>query len=318
MAKGSILKELLKESYGSGVVVPVIKEQVIMQGAIDRRSRKHDVLHPSEVSSDFCGRHWLLIQKNPELYYGGVSQSDYAATRGLIFGVGSAVHELIQNILAPSRKLFGFWNCSSCHRFCRTLGFYPKPDEKCEARKYPHQRKLEYEELKVDHSELMIGGHTDGVFWADGKKYIFEFKTMRHDYFSTLLEPLESHKLQAGLYQIALEKAHKEMYEVFSDCSDTDPEVLEVLKAPFEGVCIVYMDKDEQKLKEYVVRLNESSLLGGGPTDVGQKVYGLIEELKEVGAAHKEGRMLPRICGSRLDPRAKKCSGAAECFSLDD
>jgi hypothetical protein len=127
-------------------------------------------------SFPFCGRKYVMERLGLEMPSDFVVQSSYYTE------VGKAVHYVVQNALARTGKLWGFWLCArpTCeHRIQRqfystTPGFMPGKDAKC-----PNcgASRFEYEELVIADPRTGLRGHVDGVLVHTGYSSVLEVKT---------------------------------------------------------------------------------------------------------------------------------------------
>ena len=159
-----MLKDLIKSKERGGYVIPLLEEMTLIEGKKDSCSRRRDCFHPSEISGDFCPRAWLLGQKNPDLY---AEDSVDVATQWR-FDVGSALHELVQERLSKTGRLFGLWKCKRwcLEQRCVCYGFRPDDHDSCPL-SLPQKVKWEYMEVPVVDDELNIAGKTDGIVVLD-------------------------------------------------------------------------------------------------------------------------------------------------------
>jgi hypothetical protein len=127
---------------------------------------------------------------------------------------------------------------------CTVQGFYPMAGE-CPAGLPNVTLPWKYMEVAVVDDSIRLRGHTDGILIVSRSKYVYEFKTVRSRYFDTLAEPLEGHAEQAATYVVTLDKEHKRLAKE----GGQSPAIMEVLKMPFAGAVICYMNKDTQELQ---------------------------------------------------------------------
>lgn len=316
-----MLKELIKNQERRGYVVPLLNEEALLNGKMDSYKRKRDCFHPSEISGDFCPRSWVLGQMDKTLYY----SQQVGAGLQWVFDVGTEIHELVQRRLGNTGKLFGLWQCRRwcLEKRCVSYGF--RPDNKCPLGD-DHKVDWEYREVPVIDDELNICGRTDGIVILDVGKYIFEFKTMNSRTFATLAEPLDSHAEQAEWYLDILSRNSYLMEQELLKMQDKGVDVKEALeeqRKPFKGVIIVYMNKDTQVFREFMI--NKSSPLiipdkikiRGVDFDIEE---GVIEEKKSVLRQtlewYEEGVIPERlpVCTSKSCTRARRCFAKDACF----
>lgn len=319
-----MLKDLLKSQEKKGYVIPLLEESALLNGKLDSYKRKRDCFHPSEISGDFCPRAWLLGQRDKTLYL----QNQVGAQTQWIFDVGTAIHELVQRRLGSTGKLFGLWEC---RRWCledRCMHYGFKPEKKCPMNT-DHKVKWEYKEVAVIDEELEIHGNTDGIVVLKEGKYIFEFKTTNNRTFSTLAEPLDTHKEQAEWYMDVLSRNSHKIEAILENMQrqgiDVD-EVLRVQRQPFRGTIIVYMNKDTQAFREFVINKT-------GPIVMPDKIKirgidfdedeGIIEEkkklLRQTLQWRDEGYLPERldVCTIKSCARARRCFARNACFKED-
>lgn len=320
-----MLKDLIKSQEKKGYVIPLLEESALLNGKMDSYKRRRDCFHPSEISGDFCPRAWILGQRDKTLYY----EDQVGPQTQWRFDVGTEVHELVQRRLGSTGKLFGLWEC---RRWCledRCVHYGFKPEKKCPLNT-DHKVKWEYKEVPVIDEELEIYGETDGIVVLKEGKYIFEFKTSNSRTFSTLAEPLDTHKEQAEWYMDVLSRNSHKMEAILEDMQRQGIDVEEVLRVqrqPFRGTVIVYMNKDTQAFKEFVVNKT-------GPIVMPDKIKirgldfdedgGIIEEKKKVLRQtlqwRDEGYLPERldVCISKSCTRARGCFARNACFNKED
>lgn len=192
----------------------------------------------------------------------------------------------------------------------------------------PHKAKFTYDEIGVDDEDLKVHGKTDGVIMLKQGKYVFEFKTINSRSFSTLAEPMDMHKEQAMIYIDTLERKsqerEKELLKLQRDGFDVS-ELLEVARAKFKGAVILYMNKDTQKFKEFIVQADQrlrfpsAIQIKSMEFDDGEE-EDWLEEKKELirqTLADYESGVLPDrldVCTSKSCTRARKCFAKNACF----
>ena len=306
------LSEILrsrKRTENVGFVIPVLEEQVLKDAMSSRLKRRIDVFHPSDICNDeFCPREWLLYQEDPSLKKRKVS-----AQQQFIFDVGSEMHSYMQRKLGSARVLFGIWNCKKeCNGdSCVHIGFKPN-SEVCTKAIW------EYKEPTVFDEELNIYGNTDGIFLPKtlDKKYTFEFKTMNTDAFSTLAEPVKRDLEQSFWYlDILTRKGFKEWNTFVELCSEEEQEQFKeerkIMELPYSGSVLVYMDKNDQRIREFFIPFP------GEDKDLMESMDGKKALIKEA-LIHKDKKTLPDKlyqCDSKTARRARRCSAKTLCFN---
>lgn len=310
-----MIKELLKmrsrekEAY----VIALLEQQVLLDGVRSRMERRRGVFHPSEISGDFCPREWLLCDRNRDLYL----EKKIPVNTQLRWDVGTALHDMVQEKLGSAGVLFGQWEClRHCFRSgCTSFGF--APSKECRVGNEQGVKPLwVFRELRVRDEELEIEGRTDGLLDIRGGKYVFEFKSMNDDGFSTLVEPLKQHKEQGAWYLDVLERRNWEMEKVFTDLTTLGLELereIEFVRRPFAGVVFLYLNKDSQRMREFKIVGRRGSVTGEG-----DKVFQVVQEKRGVlktTLQHREAGTLPeRLCRTKTDRRAKRCLARNSCF----
>ena len=218
-----------------------------------------------------------------------------------IFEVGHAIHHRWQNYkLGPAGILEGWWVCRTCG--FKIEGFMPsdicpsceslRRCGSCRARmqdgiyvqnhycKKCKSESWEYEEYALEHRELGIVGHCDGVVLVEGTRYIWEFKTINENGFLNRipLYPLKEHVAQVQVYMWLKGLKH---------------------------AIIHYLNKNTSKQKEFHIEYN----------DLVRK--DVVRKIKLI-TRHQEGNTLPDngVCTTRYGTRAKRCPWVRECFNL--
>lgn len=306
-----MLKELLKLSSKRGYVVPVIEEQAFLKGLRDSRERERGVFHPSEICGEFCPREWVLCERDKSLY----SNRRVSATLQMVFDVGHKLHDLMHEYLGDAGVLFGSWKCS-CG--CEWFGYKPS---KC-FNDVPGA-KWTFNELPVVDKELLISGSTDGILDLKEGKYVFEFKSIHHDGFHALVGPLDHHKEQALIYVDVLDRNRNDLANRLEKVSvetgvDLTKEIAFARK-PFDGAIIVYMNKNRQLLREFLVPKEVSPMVEFvSGKEVEKSFLDQKKDLIRLAIKHKNEGGLPdrlEVCSSPQAARAKKCLAVKQCFS---
>lgn len=315
----SLLKDLIRSRNKEGLVIPLIEQQVLIEGKRDAMARKQGVFHPSEITYDFCPREWLYRDRDRTM----VLRRKVDANTQLKFGVGHALHKMVQDLLGNAGVLFGYWSCErNClSEKCVQFGF--KPSQECSLSPNKEAKaKWKFDELPVIDEELNISGSTDGLLITKGSKYVFEFKTIYENGFSTLVEPLKHHKEQALWYLDVLERNNDVLENMLSKMEMQGVDVseqLKVVRMPFSGVVSLYMNKNDQSLREFLTRGNAP------PTrefliEMGSEERDELEKKKEIlrqTLVHREEGTLPERhekCTDKMAYRARRCVARIECF----
>lgn len=321
-----MLKDLIRSQQKKGYALPVLDEGILLATKRDSQGRARDCFHPSEISGDyFCPRAWLLGQRNPDLY----NNVEFDVQTLWRFSVGTQLHELVQSILSESDcALFGAWKCTRwCkEKRCKALGF--KPEDTYCPEGTPHKAKWEYNEVRVIDDELEIRGRTDGILLLPDGKYIFEFKTTNSRIFNTMVEPLDHHTEQAMWYLDILSRSshfEQELLALQEDGIDV-ADALRIARLPFKGMVILYMNKDTQEFREFMVKndgaLRMPSSINILGMDISWEDDALSEKkeiLRETLQYRDAGELCPRydVCVNKSSSRARRCFAKTACFEED-
>lgn len=239
-------------------------------------------LHVS-MFSDPCLRRLVLHVMNPDL-------KDTAPPNKLqrIFDCGTSTHHWFQeDYLGPMGILEGTWQCSGCGKKMDGA----MPDKPCDTELEPppwdakiascadlhsHWRFLE-PRVQLEHAGLTVVGSCDGILNLSGKRSVLEMKTKDSKLFAELLKPEIGHVVQGSLYAI---------------------------KLVLDTVTIVYIEKNEWKLKVYQVPVEPWVL---------EWFTGMMEQ---VSSLVKTGdyRIAPLKCANKDSSRAMRCGARQLCF----
>lgn len=313
-----MLSELLKSLHSTGEIMPILQRQAVLNAKQDRLQRKHNVFHPSEICGDFCPRSWLLLQRYPELY----SVNNVTSTLQMVFDVGKVIHRYVQELLGDSGVLYGVWRCARyCNgKQCVHYGFKPPQDMfNCSIDPI-----WQYCEVPVLDKEYNIAGSTDGIVLLNSQttKYVFEFKTINDSGFKTLAQALVSHKEQAGWYMDVLERNRAKEEKLLMKQAQKGVDVsepLRIVRIPYSGVINVYMNKNDQQLREFVElpkMENLTTRVTLNDNNVGEQIQEKKKVLKQTLQCAKAGELMPRLehCTHKTCNRARKCLVASKCF----
>ena len=136
-------------------------------------------------SFPFCPRQYVMIR------LGLTMPSDFAVESNYYTEIGKAVHYVVQNALAATGRLWGFWLCArpTCGKRNRREyhssipSFFPY-DEQCSECK---ATRFEYEELTVSDAKIGLRGHVDGIICYTKFSSVLEVKTSGDDKVEKLL-----------------------------------------------------------------------------------------------------------------------------------
>ena len=132
----------------------------------------------------FCPREFVLDQRFP---YEVMREESYDFS--FYVGIGTAIHEVIQQYLGLSKSIYGHWKC------CGVIEKFRTGSASCLVCGRPQK----YEEFEID-SEL--GAHVDAVFLQHSA--VGEFKSTSGTNLPKLTGPYPKHLEQASAYTNAL------------------------------------------------------------------------------------------------------------------
>lgn len=137
--------------------------------------RKPADVRPS--SFPFCPRKYVMERLGLKM------PSDFKVESCYYTEIGKAVHYVAQNALARTGRLWGFWKCVNpdCPNEDPRKIIYKKPrflPEKC---RFCEDDKIEYEEMRLEDTEIGLRGHTDGILVYKSHSSILEIKTAGQD-----------------------------------------------------------------------------------------------------------------------------------------
>lgn len=248
-------KNFIDATKKKGRVIPSVERFLLTRPAVTQdRSRRTDVLHPSEmVRDDWCYRasYYMLLGYEPA--------PEPAHRRGLktqlIFQEGHAIHALWQKWFNYMGNLFGTWKCPCCEDV-----FWAQSPTTC-PNECPDSQPI-YTEVPAVSDELVIQGRADGWLVGLGEDLMLEIKsvgegTIRfenpqlwsdsgNDFsvaWKAIKEPFTKHVQQVQLYMALLEDA--------KDMLDREP--------PKEAV-VLYQSKATQEVKEFVIKADRTSI----------------------------------------------------------
>lgn len=266
-----------------------------------KEPRRHDVFHPSEISESFCAREWCLIQVYPDLYHSFIEPEIRFK-----FIVGKWMHKMVQDCLAEMGVLYGGYNCLGCgfDQRCTHTGFKP---EGCKKSLKDAKPLWVYDEVHVVDNELNIQGNSDGIIVVKPYKFLFEFKSYKHEALMGLTEPFEKHKKQAMIYLSVLEK-NRRIWLKGIDGTGIDPEVYDIEKLPFSGMLFWYLDKSEEDILEFVVYNKRE--------EIDKYMNSLSADLKFALKCRDERILPPATCKNQTEAKRRKCKAYRQCLAL--
>lgn len=162
----------------------------------------------------------------------------------------------------------------ACRTICRWPNGYDDPKRDCAMCEWGGA--WNFVEPEVEHPELEIFGHCDGILELDAEDYVLELKSKSQFLFQNLEAPDHEHVLQANAYM----------------------KILKVKKA-----LIPYVNKGNGRLKTFALEYDPA---------LWEEIEVFIER---VNKGVKTGRLPEGICKTPRDPNAKACPYREECFS---
>lgn len=152
-----------------------------------------------------------------------------------IFDTGDAFHDMVKTWVKDAGHLIEYRDPKTGE--IPTNKWTKKPDSE-----FP----IVVKELDIEKGKI------DAIVLLDGKIWIGEWKSSKAEKFDDLKDAQEEHKIQANTY-----------VHLFEYCWQRgDYDHIEELKGHTEiaGVIFIYLNKDNSKLKEFVVTKDDSSL----------------------------------------------------------
>ena len=177
------------------------------------------------------------------------------ASLNMVFGIGSAVHDWLQNsvdMLGDHRM--GFWKCRSCGSL---TDFRKMPTISCKCG--ANISSFIYEEYPLELSKpYYITGHPDMfVETANNKIRVVEFKTINSNSYRTLLAPMIEHQWQIQTYMWAAKQAAFEMKVNIDDSTGYVIYISKLKESRDEPIKVFEVTKDKLILKQIFNKLKE-------------------------------------------------------------
>lgn len=282
------LKKMMAEAYApqESIVDVVMKN---MAGF--RPARDPATVHASSLTKDdFCPRAYALYDvagKKPKDEY-------LDAALALTFDVGNATADLFTNVWA-GQAILGDWRCTKCGD---TRSFCTKPGPGCKQDPGPNGCHWRYQEVKFVSQTYGVSGSIDAIMRLSAPKlFVTELKIIKAEEFEKLAAPLAEHRIRTSLYMKLIEDSDSAYKDAFN-----------LQEARVVYVSRGYGKKDPKlgkitPFKEYAVKRNDGAL---GP---------YLQKAQAV-KVYRDKKLIPAgVCATTLDPRSKKCSVCAECFS---
>jgi hypothetical protein len=176
-----------------------------------------------------------------------------------VFDYGHSVHSKYQRWLFEMGVLWGKWRCVNCGD--SWVGGTPSNMEWCV---HCELNTVVYAEVPLEHPELMISGHCDGIV-RDGDTYrMIEIKTvgiptLRFENFK-LFERYQSEQLTPDELWFNINRpfsTHIRQGQLYLHIAKTAFPYLEI-----DEIVFIYEWKATQEVKEFVVRYNQDFIAG--------------------------------------------------------
>jgi hypothetical protein len=274
------LRDIIREVHGPSELT-VLLSQYIRESATKKPSRD-DGWHPSSVAG-MCARLKVI-----EGIVGTFPSEPASVSTERIWDVGTSLHAWYQNeYFAKMGILWGKWTC----RRCDAVDWGMKPSTcRCNAPDFVYSEVPFF--AKIEGVTKPIVGHADGIVNVGGKWYLLEIKTININGFTTLIEPMEKHMMQAQIYAELAKQGKIQGVPV------------DVTIPVLSGIIFLYIAKNDSREKEYKVELDETLARNE------------LKKIVLVETCLAEKRLPNRCsdCESLLNPRVKKCPARAHCF----
>jgi hypothetical protein len=230
-------KEMMKST---GVILPIVQEQLLKLSQERNSHRDTDHLHPSELSKkDWCPRSaFYKIKGYPS------SPESYTFSRLNVFEEGHAIHNKWQTWLWKAGVLSGNWSCKACDHYWNAVAPFSCPSCSSDA--------IVYREVPVHNDELRIIGHSDGEVVDGENRYLIEIKsvglgTVRWDH-PTLYKAYSNGELSLdGLWKNIKKPfaSHVRQGQIYLHCTG------------LSEIIFIYEWKPTQEVKEFKVTYQE-------------------------------------------------------------
>jgi CRISPR/Cas system-associated exonuclease Cas4 (RecB family)/rubrerythrin len=238
----SALRRLKATYKGDDRVLPHLERHVMRAMGQAESTRRHDVMHPSEMShKDWCGRHdyYRIIGTPSEKE----AMANPSFTMSNIFAEGHQIHGKYQDWFWEMDVLHGYWLCLSCQEYWEDTA--PRQCRSCGS------PRLMYREVPLNRE--LVGGHADGAV-HDLNKWdgLIEIKsigigTIRHE---------APRMYQRYLDGETLENVWWKIQRPFTTHIKQGQLYLWMAWPRYEEICFIYESKFHQQVKEFVVSYN--------------------------------------------------------------
>lgn len=317
-------KALVEASIAAFSAVSTVTDRAL----IEANKRHSYVSKRFSPSSQNCAR-WMAAQRLSNYLY---KKEDFSANQLRLFAVGTLVHEWYQNTaLGNTGKLYGIWECPSCGTL---LEWTTKPSSPCQGSitssitgetktcaQVIEDRRLtfnwHYKEIYIrfspdDCNGFEAGTKSDGIYLAENGWYVLEIKSadpniISGEYQVKSTEEIYKAHIKQGSVRIPLENHVRQAQITAALILDAmDKETIPPIDAPFLGVAIIYINREN--LQEKVIPL---------PYDSSYYTT-MVNRMKESGeaVAQRDYMKASAACSSRSSVYAKRCPLQDECFPL--
>lgn len=258
------------------------------------RDDYHKNVHVSDLVN-FCGRKYYLI-RNAKL---GVAKKAGTTGEGVTYRIGRDLQDFVTRSL--SDVLVGRWVCKQCRT--PIVGMYADKCDNCGISRHKEYREFQ---LAIPAGPFEIRGGIDLIIYDKIMKegYSIEVKSIKHESFKELTEPVLSHQYQEGFYLKMIDMTKKEgtgeaahllkKYNIRSDMGI----VLYVSK----GSGFQHPFKIFPLQRKAVPRLDVM----------------MTSAIKELKTFSKKKAAPKRLCSTKHHLLAKECAICEYCFSVDN
>ena len=237
--KATMNEDLKPWQVNRPVKVEFLVKEHMVQKALSNKREFH-YFHPSAWGS--CLRKIAYQYYNEQERFLTRTANDIDDRMERIFDNGHGIHHRWQKYLDMANVLRGVWRCPNpdCGKKYgenELIGIFnpsAQPDWECEA--CGSSKRLEYEELSVKTDpKYLFEGHCDAVIDVSGTKFaqngpydqfVLDFKSMKDDMYSELIEPKPEHVIQTNIYMWILN---------------------------LQGAVVLYENKNSQSVKELFI-----------------------------------------------------------------
>jgi hypothetical protein len=285
----------LKATYRKdSVLLGPLYRHVMRAAGTDDGERAMNVMHPSDLcKTDWCGRHdYYRMTETPAIE--GSANPSFKMEN--VFAEGHTIHEKYQNWFWEMGILYGWWSCKNCWASFQALSPLVCP--------YCHSVLLEYREVPLVDSRLMISGHADAALHGlEGVgDCLVEIKSIG---VGTL--QFEAPHLHAAYLEGAkLDEIWFKLQRPFGSHLRQGLFYLYLSQGRYEQIVFIYESKFSQQTKEFVVKRNDALIANR------------LDEAKDVAQCIRSGIVPDRPIWAEEDgPLCKSCPYRNTCWSKE-